>query len=173
MAAKPKDPRAVELGEWLQKWRRKRGLNRPETVAAMLKQDPRVKITTDHLAKIEYGNRSLASLGPDTREALRLTLAISAETWEEDTGLLTLTPDVPPPLTDAERRGWTMPPEVEPEIPDTLLEAAKLYGHGKNAPLAERRWLLELAELDFREEPESPEDWLAIYVRLSKLIDPK
>ncbi|GGO22016.1 helix-turn-helix domain-containing protein [Deinococcus humi] len=77
------------------------------------------------------------------------------------------------PLTDAERRGWTLPPEVEPEIPDMLLEAAQLYGHGKNAPLAERRWLLELSDLDFREEPESPEDWLAIYVRLSKLIDPK
>lgn len=90
-------------------------------------------------------------------------------------GSATLRPSPTPhqPLTDAERRGWQLPPEEEPEIPATLLEAAEMYGHGKNAPLAERRWLLELAGLDFREEPETPEDWLAIYARLSKLIDPK
>lgn len=78
------------------------------------------------------------------------------------------------PLTDAERRGWVLPEEdAEPEIPPALQIAAEKYGHGDNAPLAERRWLVELADLDFREEPETPEDWLAIYSRLSKLIDPK
>lgn len=142
----------------------------------MLKHDPRAKITTDHLAKIEYGIRSLASLNPDTREALRVALGISREEWEQDTGLLVPSPPSPTPLpslTDAERRGWKLPPEEEPEIPAALREAAEMYGHGKNAPLAENRWLRELATLDFREEPETPEDWLAVYVRLSKLIDPK
>lgn len=142
----------------------------------MLKHDPRAKITTDHLAKIEYGIRSLASVNPDTREALRTALGIPREEWERDTGLLIPAAPVVTPLprqTDAERRGWTLPPEEEPEIPEALSEAAEMYGHGKNAPLAERRWLVELAGLDFREEPETPEDWLAVYVRLSKLIDPK
>ena len=78
-----------------------------------------------------------------------------------------------PPKTHAERRGWVLPEEEEPDIPEALQIAAEKYGHGDNAPLAERRWLLELAELDFREEPETPEDWLAIYSRLSKLINPK
>lgn len=77
------------------------------------------------------------------------------------------------PKTHAERRGWELPEEEEPEIPETLLLAAQKYGHGENAPLSEKRWLLELADLDFREEPETPEDWLAIYSRLSKLINPK
>lgn len=77
------------------------------------------------------------------------------------------------PLTDAERRGWVLPEEEEPEIPEALQIAAEKYGHGENAGLAEREWLLELADLDFREEPETPEDWLAIYSRLSKLIKPK
>lgn len=77
-------------------------------------------------------------------------------------------------LSHAQRRGWVIPDEnPEPEIPGALQEAADMYGHGPNAPLAETRWLRELANLDFREEPETPEDWLAVYARLSKIIDPK
>ena len=75
--------------------------------------------------------------------------------------------------THAERRGWVLPEEEEPEIPEALLIAAQKYGHGEHAGLSERGWLLELADLDFREEPETPEDWLAIYSRLSRVIRPK
>jgi SOS-response transcriptional repressor LexA len=83
-----KDTRAKELGSWLTQWRRKRGLSRPETVAQALKHDPRASLSADYLAKLEYGVRNLASAATDNREALRLALNISRETWEVETGLL-------------------------------------------------------------------------------------
>lgn len=165
-----KDPRAVELGEWLMAKRLARGLKRPETVQLGLQYDPRAALTPDYLSKLEYGTRSLAAAALDVREAIREALGITRETWEKETGLAT---GETRPKTHAERRGWVLPEEEEPEIPEALQIAADKYGHGDNAPLAERRWLLELADLDFREEPETPEDWLAIYSRLSKLINPK
>lgn len=168
--APKKDPRAVELGEWLMSRRLAKGLKRPEAVQLGLQHDPRAALTPDYLSKLEYGTRSLASAALDVREAIREALGISREAWERETGLAT---GEPRPLTHAERRGWVLPEEEEPEIPEALQIAAEKYGHGENAPLAEREWLLELADLDFREEPETPEDWLAIYSRLSKLIKPK
>ena len=173
-----KDPRAMELGTWLQDVRRQRGLTRPETIAEINKHDPRATISTDYLAKIEYGQRSLASTSTHVREALRRALNISREQWEQSTGLLIpAEPDTAPPPqqpSHAQRRGWVIPDEdPEPEIPEALQEAADRYGHGPNAPLSEPRWLRELADLDFREEPETPEDWLAVYARLSKIINPK
>ena len=170
-ASTKKDPRAVELGEWLMSQRLAKGLKRPEAVQIGLQHDPRAALTPDYLSKLEYGTRSLASAALDVREAIREALGISREAWERETGLAT---GEPRPLTDAERRGWVLPDEDQgPEIPEALRVAAEKYGHGDNAPLAERRWLEELADLDFREEPETPEDWLALYSRLSKMIDPK
>lgn len=114
-------------------------------------------------------------------DALRQALGISLDEWVSETGIQIVTEAVVSdsdaktrPLSHAERRGWVIPDEdPEPEIPGALQEAADMYGHGPNAPLAETRWLRELANLDFREEPETPEDWLAVYARLSKIIDPK
>lgn len=119
-------------------------------------------------ARYEIGNLTAARLAGLAR-GLNWTVAELEHHLSLDFGL-----GESRPLTHAERRGWVLPDEdEEPEIPEALLLAAQKYGHGENAPLAERRWLLELADLDFREEPETPEDWLAIYSRLSKLIDPK
>ena len=165
------DPRAEAHGALIKERRLDLGLNRPAFVSQMQKHGQ--EITPDYLNKLERGTAALARASLEVREAIRAVLGYSPEKWQELTGLYTPTPP-PRPLTDAERRGWVLPEDDdEPEIPETLLIAAEKYGHGDNAPLAERRWLRELADLDFREEPETPEDWLAIYSRLAKLIDPK
>lgn len=166
------DPRAVEHGRLIKDRRLDLGLNRPAFVAQMEKHGQ--DITPDYLNKLERGTAPLSRASLEVREAIRVVLGYTSEQWQEMTGLYV--PAQPGRrIPDAERKGWIIPDETEPEpeIPDALDEAAKLYGHGLNAPLAERRWLLELASLDFREEPETPEDWLAIYVRLAKLINPK
>lgn len=80
-----------------------------------------------------------------------------------------------PRQTDAERRGWKMPEkeESEPEVPFALREAIAKYGHGDNIAFAEPRWTHTLLAVDFREEPETPEDWLAVFAKLRKIIDPR
>lgn len=84
-----KDPRAVELGEWLMQERLSRGLKRPELVQLGLRHDPRAALTPDYLSKLEYGTRSLASASLDVREAIREGLGVSAAAWEAATGLAT------------------------------------------------------------------------------------
>lgn len=141
-----------------------------------------VAFDSEVLTQTTVSELERAKYGPEDLTASRLAALARGLNWtvaelEQATGLnLNLSPAPPAsrPLTDAERRGWTLPDEDQgPEIPEALRVAAEKYGHGENAPLAERRWLEELADLDFREEPETPEDWLALYSRLSKMIDPK
>lgn len=172
----PQDDTAKQHGRYLEERRLDLGVRWSE-VARDMERLHGVSVSADYLSKIKRGAAPLAKMSVDAREALRQVLRIPTEEWANTTGLYTpAAAGTPPPrrLTDAERRGWVLPEDDdEPEIPETLLIAAQKYGHGDNAPFAERRWLRELSELDFREEPETPEDWLAIYSRLSKLIDPK
>lgn len=141
-------------------------------------QDPQmVAFSQQTLSRLE-GDKTgefIANARPRIQRMLSYLLGWSAEEFEASVGVsIPAVPNFPNPTsTDAERRGWTLPPAAEPEIPAALLEAAQKYGTGEHAPLAERRWLLELAGLDFRDEPETPEDWLALYVRLSKVINPR
>lgn len=155
-----------DAGRLLKQRREERGLTQEQVV------ENTTVPNAGYLSNIESGNINPA------RTKHFPSLAVFLSLSEED--IRSINPsavfEAPPPrrLTDAERRGWVLPEDDdEPEIPETLLIAAQKYGHGDNAPFAERRWLRELSELDFREEPETPEDWLAIYSRLSKLIDPK
>lgn len=67
-------------------------MNRPETVREALKHDPRAAISSDYLAKLEYGDRSLATASMDVREALRLALDVPRAAWESATGLATPAP---------------------------------------------------------------------------------
>lgn len=123
------------------------------------------------ISEIERGEQDLLSAGIGRVRNIARALEWSLNELQEQTGL-DLGIELSHP-TDAERRGYKLPPEPAVEIPELLREAARLYGKGQHAPMKEERWLRELASLDFREEPETPEDWLAIYVRLSKLIKPR
>lgn len=86
--------RAQRLGRYLQERRTQLGLTRPEFVAEMARLGE--AITSDHLAKIENGQRQLQRVAVNTREVIRTLLGIDPETWHRDTGLY-----VPKGSTDA------------------------------------------------------------------------
>lgn len=78
--------RGRKLGLQLRKWRKeKAGLNRTEAVDAV--QAMGQELSYSYLAKIESGNRPLQAVSVEIREALRRTYGISAQEWEEATGL--------------------------------------------------------------------------------------
>lgn len=82
-----KDPRAVELGQWLMDRRQHLGLKRPELVKRALEAQPDAPISADYLSKLEYGARSLAAAHEGVREGLRFALELSPEAWTHATGL--------------------------------------------------------------------------------------
>lgn len=164
-----------KIQEWLIDLRDRQQMRQDEVDKKS--RDLGARISQSYLSQLERGIKPLASLGGERMDVLRRIYAVSPEEWVARTGISIATPTTAPtpqPPSHAERRGWVIPDEdPEPEIPEALQEAADRYGHGPNAPLSEPRWLRELADLDFREEPETPEDWLAVYARLSKIINPK
>lgn len=167
MAASKPPPRTPKP-EWAKafKTRREKVVGSQEELAIQ------ADVSQSLISQIERGVQHPTGVSVERFARLLTALQWTTEQFSEATGIEISVPG-PRPLTHAERRGWVLPEEEEPDIPEALQIAAQKYGHGDNAPLAERRWLLELADLDFREEPETPEDWLAIYSRLSKLINPK
>ena len=54
----------------------------------------------------------------------------------------------------------------------TLQEAINQYG-GRFPKLREDRWQRWLANTEFREEPETAEDWLAVFLDFEKKINPR
>lgn len=125
------------------------------------------------VSALETGTTLLEKMAVSRVISLANALSWTVQQMQEATGI-DLGNAAPRTPSHAQRRGWVIPDEEpEPEIPEALQEAADRYGHGPNAALSEPRWLRELADLDFREEPETPEDWLAVYARLSKIINPK
>lgn len=83
----PKDPQAVQLGEWLMQRRIRAGYNRPEMVKRAQDIRPDAQISQDYLGKLEYGTRSLLAASDAVREGLRLGLGIKPDEWEAVTGL--------------------------------------------------------------------------------------
>ncbi|GGB64809.1 hypothetical protein GCM10008019_21190 [Deinococcus soli (ex Cha et al. 2016)] len=96
-AERSKDPRAVELGQWLMDRRQHLGLKRPELVKRALEVRPDAPISPDYLGKLEYGARSLAAAHEGVREGLRVALELSPETWTHATGLDVPTGDLSAP----------------------------------------------------------------------------
>jgi len=163
--------------EWLKEYRLDKKIRQEDVERFTASLGARSKISQSHLSKIERGNAPLIGLGAERINALRMALGLSAEDWVENTGIQVVTTapqEEERPLTDAERRGWKIPKVEKPlEVPDSLQEAIDLYAHGDNAPMAEPRWVRAFLSIDFREEPELPEDWLRLYARLKTLINPR
>lgn len=156
--AAQKDPRAVKLGEWLQAWRLERGLTRPEAVSEMQKHNPHATISSDYLAKIEYGQRNLASASAEVREALRQALNIPRQEWEEETGLLIPAPrggSPIPPVVPFRETPVNIPDELQRMIDNNadrypilrdptiqrIIAAPRNFGGPANGPQTEEDWL--------------------------------
>jgi SOS-response transcriptional repressor LexA len=83
--------RAKELGELVTARRRDLGLNRPAVVRELRRHG--VEMTPDYLAKLEYGERSLARASLEIREGLRVVLGYSREEWRARFGLYAPEPE--------------------------------------------------------------------------------
>jgi len=58
------------------------------------------------------------------------------------------------------------------EVAPALQEAVELFSP-RFPEIGEERWLRFLMDTDFREEPETPEDWLSVFLALRKHINPQ
>lgn len=77
--------RAREHGLLLRKWRRDKGLKRPEVLDELKKLG--IEMSYGYLAKLESGVRALAAASVEYREGLRQVYRLSREEWERETGL--------------------------------------------------------------------------------------
>lgn len=176
-----KDARAKELGDWLSRWRKKRGLSRPEAVNEALKHDPRASISSDYLAKLEYGVRSLASASADNREALRLALNISREAWETETGLLVPARHAGDHASSpANWNGSPIPPvvapmEVEVEVPRELQQLIDQYGHQPGYEALKNRKTVQIlavrrAYMGEEDALQTVEDWRDYFLDMRRWL---
>lgn len=94
-ASRVADARAKEHGLLLRKWRSEKGLNRPEAITQLHRIG--VDVSYTYLAKLESGERALASASVEIREGLRHIYDKSRDEWAQGTGLF-----VPPPADDVE-----------------------------------------------------------------------
>lgn len=75
--------------------------------------------------------------------------------------------------TSAAARGWAVPPQAPRPIGDTLREAAELFGgHSQFAGLREYRWQRFLEDLNYKRRPQTPEEWLTVFIDLKDRFDP-
>jgi len=107
--------------------------------------------------------KSLEELGGPRAEALRRVYGVSPEEWVRHTGLSLVTPD--------------NVSSTVPALPDYTLSAGlKAFideYSGKFKELLEPRWQRWLAQTDFREEPETSEDWLTTFLYFREKVNPR
>ncbi|WP_052326681.1 helix-turn-helix domain-containing protein [Deinococcus peraridilitoris] len=159
----------LEPREWLREVRQDRNMRQEDIEAKTAELG--AKISQSHLSKIERGHATFSSLGPERMDALRRALRISPEEWAANTGLKIVSPeDVSPASTKLD---VTAPPPLE--VTDSLREAIERFAKpgSRYADMGEDRWLRLLTNIDHRVEPETPEEWLEVYIDLSKHINPK
>jgi len=136
----------------LRGWMADRGLKAPSLALSVEKQGQ--QISPDYIRKLVRGERELAGMPLELREAVRRALRVPAQDWEEATGLATAV-DINPDDT----------PLLASPIPKALAEAAKEYG----GEFAHPMWQRHLAELYFRgEPPKTPKAWYFLYLSLSE-----
>ena len=103
----------------------------------------------------------------ELREAVRRALRVSANEWEEATGLATAA-DINADLV-ATIGSTVIRVEVKnKQIADSLLEAAEIYG-GRFPDLHQPAWQTYLSSFKPRgARADSPEEWLDLYRDLAK-----
>ncbi len=73
----------------------------------------------------------------------------------------------------AKAKGYRIPKQALPPIPDTLIDAAIIYGDRPGMEgLKEYRWQRTMERLPHRRRPQTPEEWLALYLDLREKLDP-
>lgn len=162
----PRDPtpppgqyRKLEPHEWIKQVREDKKINQSTIEERTIKFDPRARISQSYISKIEKGLTPLASLGPLRLEALRQALGVTTDDWVTNTGLII--------VTQAER-------DDQPELPNSLQEASIKYGDSI-PDLRNSEWLQLLRSVSPHnwDGPETPEEWLALYMNLRNHTKPR
>ncbi|GGM39613.1 hypothetical protein GCM10008956_15070 [Deinococcus arenae] len=193
-AEKGLQERAEQHGRLIKRRRLELGLKRPAFVAEIQKlgQD----MSADYLNKLESGARHLSNASPVLRDAIRAVLGFSKEEWVEKIGLYTPdfnNPDAEwyagrivkfesQPSTDGRNTataftpnalGYQIPKQPLPPIPDPLIDAGIIYGDRPGMEgLKEYRWQRWMERMPHRRRPQTPEEWLSLYLDLRDKIDP-
>lgn len=150
--------RAQEPHEWIKEVRVDKKLRQDEIEAFTSKLGPKARISQPHLSRIERGYSPLEELGPIRMDALRQALGVSAEEWATHTGLTIISPNEEPNV----------------DLPPALLEASQKFG-GEFPDLADQAWLqlMHSASPHDWDGPETPQEWLALYMSLRNHTKPK
>jgi hypothetical protein len=118
------DSRAQVHARLLRGWMGDKGLKAPSLALSVEKQGQ--QISPDYIRKLTRGERELASMPLELREAVRRALRVSANDWEDATGLATAADIDPDPLVGFPTPLYRKRDEVY--VPEGLLEAIKLFG---------------------------------------------
>jgi hypothetical protein len=164
MSADNPESRAVLHARLLRGWMDDRGLKAPSLALSVERQGQ--QISPDYIRKLTRGERELASMPLELREAVRRALRVASNDWEAATGLATAADIDPDPLALVAKQPTSL------DLPDTLRGFIDEYGR-KFKELLEPRWQRWLANTDFREEPETPEDWLAVFLYFREKVNPR
>jgi hypothetical protein len=137
-----------------------KGLKAPSLAHSVEKQGQ--QISPDYIRKLVRGERELAGMPLELREAVRRALRVPAPEWEEATGLATAA-DISPDLTFPAQ---LYPRREEVYLPQGLLDAVERYGDdpeyaGLRDPAIQR----ELAGVrGLTGGPETAGEWLAFFL---------
>lgn len=128
------------------------------------------------ISEIERGEQSLLAVGIGRARNIARALNWSLNDLQEATGLdLGVERPAPKPSDafTAKARGYRVPKPPRPALPDSLIEAGRLYGDKPGLQgLGQRRWQYYMADLPHRRRPQTPEEWLALYIDLRDRYDP-
>lgn len=124
MASGESDSRAQIHARLLRGWMEDKGLKAPSLALSVEKQGQ--QISPDYIRKLTRGERELASMPLDLREAVRRALRVSANDWEDATGLATAADINPDPLAGFPAPLYKKRDEVY--MPQGLLDAIELFG---------------------------------------------
>lgn len=135
-----------------------------------------VSVTADYLGKIRRGAAPLAKMSVDAREALRKVLRISAEEWDEVTGLYT--PELADAPAPARRGGPPIPPvipfrETRIAIPRELLEMVEKHGDAFPILKTEQMQRMLAAPRNFggaEVGPQTAEDWFDYWMANKRFL---
>lgn len=116
---------------------------------------------------IERGDHSLNKVSQERITRLAQAYGMSNEQFADLTGISIVSPvrDRSDTATKSEKSSTI-------QLSDTLRAFIDEYS-AKFKELLEPRWQRWLANTDFRDEPETPEDWLAVFLYFREKVNPR
>lgn len=139
------------------------------------------RVSQSYLSQIERGTRSLEDMGAARMEVLRRVYKIDPEDWVNHTGLAIVVKSSDEvsdstthyfPAEELQVDPVTLEVLLPLQLSDTLQAFIDKYAQTFKE-LLEPRWQRWLANTDFRDEPETPEDWLSVFMYFREKVNPR